>query len=241
MSMGVEILYEDADVVAVNKPAGLVVHGSGKTDEPTLSGWAITQFPEMKNVGEPLALPDGTIIERHGIVHRIDRETSGVLILAKNREAFVHLKSQFQDREVEKEYRAFVYGIVKDDAGVIDRPIAKSKKNFRLWSAQRGGRGEAREAQTAFRVLERGNESTYLSVRPHTGRTHQIRVHCKAINHPVVCDALYAPKREPLLGFTRLALHAHTLSLTLPSGEDKQFTAPLPPDFEQAMKLLHRS
>jgi 23S rRNA-/tRNA-specific pseudouridylate synthase len=131
-----------------------------------------------------------------------------------------------------------VYGVVKKDRDIIDRPIGKSKSDPRLWSAQRGARGDMRSAQTEYTVLARGREHSYLELKPKTGRTHQIRVHLKAINHPVICDGLYAPKQHPALGFSRLALHAHTLSLILPSGQEKTVEAPLPEDFIEAEKAL---
>jgi len=129
---------------------------------------------------------------------------------------------------------AFVYGVLKESTGVIDRPIGKSRKDFRLRSAQRGARGELREAVTAYTVLKQGGVATYVEVRPKTGRTHQIRVHFKAIHHPVVCDKLYAPKHKCILGFTRLALHASSITFSLPGGVAVTAEAPLPRNFRQA-------
>lgn len=254
----IDILYEDENIVAVNKPAGLVVHSDGRTQEPTLVDWILKKYPESKEVGEPLRLREGQadegIVYRPGIVHRLDRDTSGVLVIAKNQKAFEHLKSQFQNRETKKIYNAFVYGEMpvrdgstlggKGDWEVIDRPIARSKKDFRLWSAQRGARGEAREAVTHYRVLKRtdtGNINSgfsYIEVSPKTGRTHQIRVHMKAINHPVVCDILYAPKQAPALGFTRLALHARSIEFSNLEGKKITVEAPYPKDFEVAIALI---
>jgi 23S rRNA pseudouridine1911/1915/1917 synthase len=229
--MNIPVLYEDESVIVVNKPAGLVVHSDGKTLEPRLTDWILDTHPEIKGVGEPLKLSSGVEISRPGIVHRLDRETSGVIIIAKTQEAFTHLKAQFHDRKTKKEYRAFVYGEMKEDTGTIDRPIGRSAKDFRLRSAQRGARGVLREAVTDFRVIARGSGYTLVSTFPKTGRTHQIRVHLKAINHPVVCDKLYAPKRECGLGFTRHALHAYSIEVTLPTGEKRCFEASLPHDF----------
>ncbi|PCI27591.1 RNA pseudouridine synthase [Candidatus Wolfebacteria bacterium] len=234
----VEIIYEDTDVVVVNKPAGLVVHKDGKRDEETLADWVLGKYPETKGVGESMILSDGTVIDRPGIVHRLDRDTTGVMIVAKTQDAFEFLKEQFQNREVQKTYLAFVYGNVKEDDGVIDRPIARSKSNFRLWSAQRGGRGKARDAITEYKVEKRSKEVTFIEVMPKTGRTHQIRTHFKAINHPVVSDALYAPKRDAMLGFERLALHAHKLAVALPNGKNETFEARLPDDFVKALEVF---
>lgn len=237
-SMNIPILYEDNDVVFIDKPSGVLVHDDGKTDEPTVVDWVVSHYPDTASVGEPQILSNGMTVERPGIVHRLDADTSGVLVIAKNEDAFVHLKSVFQEREAQKTYRAFVYGVVKKDHDVINRPIGKSRTDPRLWSAQRGARGVMRDAITEYSVRARGGEHTYLELHPKTGRTHQIRVHLKAINHPVVCDGLYAPKQRPALGLFRLALHAYRLTLLLPSGEKKTVEAPLPEDFLEAEKML---
>lgn len=228
-------LFEDDTLLVINKPAGLLVHadGSGNT---TLADWLLRTYPNLERVGEPQQLKDGTIAARPGIVHRLDRETSGVMVVAKTQESFLHLKSQFQERAVEKHYRAFVYGYVKKDTEVIDRPIGRSRKDFRLFSAQRLAKGELREAITHYEVLGRRTDSTYLDLRPFTGRTHQIRVHLKAVNHPVVCDRLYAPNHSPLLGFSRLALHSFSITFQTSDGGERTVMAPLPEDFEQALR-----
>jgi len=236
--MDIPILFEDNDIVVINKPAGLMVHADGRSTEKTLVDWILETYPTLEGVGEPGILNDGSEIMRPGIVHRIDKDTSGALVIAKTAESFTQLKDAFKNREVKKQYAAFVYGVVKEDYDVINRPIGKSKKDPRMWSAQRGARGMIRDAITEYRVRERGKEYTYLEVRPKTGRTHQIRVHMKAINHPIVCDKLYAPKMPPALGFSRLALHAEKVSLTTVSGKDVVVEAPLPEDFIAAEKAL---
>lgn len=253
------IIFENEYLLAVNKPAGLVVHSDGKTKEPTLCDWLISKYPEMKGVGEPLIVAKGTpaehTIDRPGIVHRLDRDTTGVVVVAKTQESFEQLKEQFQERETEKTYRAFVWGQVKEDTGIIERPIGRSKNDFRKWSAERFARGELREAITEYKVLDRithlpadGKEtgdqkkiphaSTYIEVYPKTGRTHQIRVHFKAINHPIICDALYAPNHPGILGFNRTALHAYKIKISDLAGVEHEFTAPLPPDFEKAAAVF---
>ncbi len=234
----ITILYEDSDVVVINKPSGLIVHPDGKREEESVIDWVLANYPEAKQVGEPLELQSGTLIYRPGIVHRIDKETSGALLIAKNQEAFYMLKKQFQERDVAKRYHAFIYGFLKLDRGTIDRPIGKSRSDFRLWSAQRGARGEMREAFTDFTVLSRTKEVTFVEARPRTGRTHQIRVHFKAVNHPIVADPLYAPNHKGLLGFERLALHAYALEFTSPKGELISVIAPYPEDFQKAIKTI---
>lgn len=250
--MKIPILYEDKDVLVINKPAGLNVHPDGrstkltasKNKQKTLVDWILKKYPSAKNVGEPLVLDDGTKILRPGIVHRIDKETTGALIIAKNKNAYEFLKEQFQNRKVHKVYNLFVYGLIKEDRGMIDRQIGRSPNDFRKWSAQRGARGEMREATTYFKVLKRKNDITFLEAMPKTGRTHQIRVHFTAINHPLVKDSLYAShfflKQKNQLGFKRLALHARELEITLPSGKLLDIIAPYPEDFEKAVKKMKK-
>lgn len=224
----ITILYEDLDVLVINKPDGMLVHADSADSGETVVSWFLIHVPEARGVGEEGVQKDGIPVDRSGVVHRLDRETSGVLILAKHQEAFLHLKNQFQRRSVHKEYRAFVYGTMKERWGTIDRPIGRSTKDFRLRSAQRGAKGLMRPSVTDWELVGQGQEHAYLKLFPKTGRTHQIRVHLKAINHPVVCDSLYAPTSPCELGFARLALHSHVLELELPSHEVKRFVAPLP-------------
>lgn len=234
------ILYEDDEIVAVNKPAGLVVHSDGKTKERTLADWVLEKYPETVNVGEPGKTSTGELVPRPGIVHRLDRETSGVMLIAKTEEAFQNLKKQFQNHEIQKVYEAFVEGAVKNDEGVIDRPISRSSKDFRMWTAQRGGRGEEREAVTEYKVIERKGGYSFVEVKPKTGRTHQIRVHFKAINYPLVADTLYGKGRENLLGFQRLALHSKSVTFSDTRGDKHTIVAPYPADFEEALRALQR-
>lgn len=253
--MEVPIIYEDADVVVINKPAGLIVHSDGRTEEPSVADWVLERYPALADVGEPWTSPQGEVVGRPGIVHRLDRGTSGVLIIAKTAAAYASLKEQFQDRSTEKVYRAFVYGHPASDAGVIEAEIVRIRSLPPRWGVARAGEERThRAAVTQWRVLERGVEPeqaekvAYLEVHPKTGRTHQIRVHLKHLNHPVICDPLYAKGRPCLLGFARPALHALSLAITLPSralrslgeegGERKVFEAPLPPDFSLALEQL---
>lgn len=233
-----EILYEDDEVVVVNKPAGLVVHSDGKTKENTLVDWIMQKYPEIKDVGEPGTTSTGEVVPRPGIVHRLDRETSGVIIIAKTEESFQNLKKQFQVREIQKLYEAFVVGEVKKDEGVIDRAISRSGRDFRMWTAQRGGRGEERPAITEYKVLNRKNGYSFVQVIPKTGRTHQIRVHFKAINYPLVADTLYGKGRENDLGFERVALHSRMITWSDTKAEKHVVYAPYPEDFEKAIMIL---
>lgn len=233
--MDMRILYEDADMVAIDKPAGMMAHPDGHTTDETVSDWFARTYPASAEVGETQRLQDGTEIRRPGIVHRLDRDTSGVLILAKTPEAHAHLKAAFHDREVKKTYLAFVYGVPKERKGTIEFSIGRSNKDFRLRSAQPKAKGTLREAITHYQVVSDLGTHALVKLMPATGRTHQIRVHMKALHHPVVADPLYAPKRPGDFGFKRLALHAYELIVPLPSGESLTLTAPLPPDFAAAI------
>ncbi len=235
------ILYEDNDVVVIDKPSGLIVHNDGRSDEQTVVDWLLERTPDARGVGEPGTGHDGVSLERSGVVHRLDKETSGVLMLVKNQPAFELLKKQFHDHTIQKEYRAFVYGNMKERWGTIDRPIGRNTKDFRLKSAQRGAKGTLREAITDWEMIGQSTTHAYLRVTPKTGRTHQIRVHLKAIGRPIVADTLYAPQNlqdGESLGFKRLALHAYSITVVLPSGEEKTIIAPLPLDFIKAADTL---
>jgi len=236
----VKILFEDKDILAIDKPSGIFVHFDGRSKEKTISDWFLRNYPKVKNVGESIFV-DGKEIKKPGIVHRLDKETSGVLLLAKNQKAFEFLKGQFKNREVKKVYNAVVSGWVKNDRGVVNKPIGRSPVDFRRRLAGRGARGELREAITEYKVLKRfkdkkGNKFTFLEIKPKTGRTHQIRVHMKFLNHPVVCDSLYNPKGFCPKGLNRLTLHAK--SIEFKNLKDKVFKieSKLPKEIEIMIK-----
>ena len=233
-----DILFEDGDMLVVNKPAGLAVHEDGRTEGRTLTDWVRVTYPHMVGVGEEMTLQNGSVIDRPGIVHRLDRDTSGVLLLAKNQPTFLFLKEQFKNREIKKLYHAFVWGSMKEPHGTIDKPIGRSRKDFRLWSAGSSAGGKLREAVTRWTLLMSKNGFSYLALEPRTGRTHQIRVHLKAIGHPVVGDTRYASEKGTALGFERLALHAHMISFIHPNGDRMEVEAPLPQDFKNALALF---
>lgn len=216
--MELSILYEDADIVAVNKPAGLITHSDGHTAEPTAEEWFKEKYPEAEG----------------GYAHRLDRDTSGVLVFAKNTAAYEFLRRAFHDRGVHKTYLAIVYGALKEKKGVIDFDIGRSRKDFRLRSAQPKAKGRLRDALTRYKVVGEAPGFSLLKVEPETGRTHQIRVHLKAIHHPVAGDPLYAPHHQPAFGLARLALHASSLDLPLPSGGRVAIEAPVPSDLADA-------
>lgn len=224
----IDVLYEDADVVVVNKPSGVLSHPAAKTNEHTLADALTARYPTMADVGDAK--------ERAGLVHRLDREASGVLIAAKTRDAFVHCKKQFADRLTKKSYTVLVLGRVRDDVGTITFPIARSVTSSRM--AARPSSQEGREAVTHYTVIERFPHCTLLDVHIETGRTHQIRAHFFALQHPVAGDTLYTQKGIKQFDLGRLFLHARELIITLPSGEVKTFTAPLPTELQNVLDSL---
>lgn len=228
------ILFEDAELLAVNKPAGLVVHADGRTTEPTLSDWVLEKYPELKEIGGFHTLDSARYASRAGILHRLDRETSGVILIAKNDETFYFLQRQFLDHSIEKTYTAIVEGTLDKKEGVIALPIGRSRSDFRQWTTGEDARGTLRTATTAYRVLNEGEGFSLLELKPQTGRTHQLRVHLKAIGHPIICDKRYGSLCA--LGFERLALHATTLTFEYPKGERRTIEAAPPADFTAALQ-----
>ncbi len=217
------ILYEDADLVAIDKPAGMVVHAGAGVHEGTVVNALLHRFQTLSGVG-------GAI--RPGIVHRLDRFTSGVLLAAKNDAAHRNLAAQFAGREVEKTYLALVHGKVARESGRIEKPIARDPvRRIRMTARLEKGRA----AWSEYKVLRRFARFTLLEVRIGTGRTHQIRVHLSSIGHAVAGDTLYgAPARSPgMPPLGRYFLHAHRIRFALPSnGEPKEIVSPLPEELE---------
>jgi 23S rRNA pseudouridine1911/1915/1917 synthase len=233
------VLSETSDVLILNKPAGLIVHSDGRTVEPSVAEWVAEKYPTLADVGEPWVSPQGESVRVCGVVHRLDRTTSGVLLVAKTPEMFLYLKGEFKARRVEKMYHALVYGNVKGESGRIVAEIARTSTPPKRWYAKSREESHLRAAITDWRVLKRfetgGEPVTYLELSPKTGRTHQLRVHLASIGHPIIGDHLYAEGKPTLFGFTRPALHAYCISLTL-DGAREMFTAPLPQDFEDALR-----
>jgi 23S rRNA pseudouridine1911/1915/1917 synthase len=232
--MELSILYEDADVVAVAKPAGLITHSDGRTKEETAEDWFKEKYPEAEVLASESPAGEDVTERKVGYVHRLDRDTSGVLVFAKNPAAYSFLRKAFHDREVQKTYLAFTYGAPKEKQGVIDFDIGRSRQDFRLRSAQPKAKGHMREALTRYEVVGEYGEYALMKMSPETGRTHQIRVHLKAIHHPIISDPLYAPNHKPALGIKRLGLHAYMLDLPLPKGGRTTIMAPVPPDLAPA-------
>jgi 23S rRNA pseudouridine1911/1915/1917 synthase len=216
-----DVLYEDADVIAINKPAGMVVHTGAGQHSGTLVNAVLHRFGKLSTVGGDL---------RPGIVHRLDRYTSGVILVARNDAAHRHLAAQFASREVEKIYLALVHGRTKKDEGRITTPIARDPVHRTRMTA-RLARG--RQALTSYQVLKRFEGFTFLEVKIGTGRTHQIRVHLASIGHPVAGDKLYG---APASTLGRYFLHARQITFTSPSTSERiTVAAPLPPDLESVL------
>jgi 23S rRNA pseudouridine1911/1915/1917 synthase len=241
MENKIEKIYEDENIVVINKPAKMLVHADGVSKEATITDWVVENYPESIDVGETGILKNGEVIKRPGIVHRLDFETSGALLICKTQKSHDYFKKQFQDKTIQKEYHALVYGVVKNDEGTIDKPIGRHPTDFRRRLAESSARGEMREAITDYTVIEKRKDASFIHAFPHTGRTHQIRVHMKSLGHPIVCDSLYAPKGAHLFGIERLALHAYKITWTDTNGELKSAIAPYPTDFEQALNGFKNS
>ncbi len=218
------VVYEDEDVLVIDKPAGLVVHPAPGHPTDTLANALRARYPDLE-IGGAL---------RPGIVHRLDKDTSGLLVVAKHDRALASLVDQMKRRAVRKEYVALVHGNLPRDAGVIDAPLGRHPHERKRMAVVPGGR----EARTHFRVLERFGQYTLVEARLETGRTHQIRVHFAALGHPLAGDPVYGASREAL-PLRRQFLHACRLGFALPgSGREVLFESPLPADLRAALDRL---
>lgn len=242
------IIFDGEQLLVINKPAGWLTHPAisvapplGQGDGLSITGWLIALYPQLAAIGGEEKLQDDTMIPRAGILHRLDRETSGVLAAAKTGEAFDWFTKAFRERKVAKVYRAIVSGVLKLDDGVINLPIGRSRQDPRKRVAGNRASGVLREALTRYHVLERFIGFTYLELKPETGRTHQLRVHLKALQTPIIGDQLYAPKGPIVPTINRTALHAFSLTLPFENSEKKSFEAPLPEDFNQTLDYLRRA
>ncbi len=237
----VSIIFEDEFILVVNKPSGLVIHSDGRTIEPTLTDWVISKFPNISDIGGLHTLDNERYAPRAGILHRLDRETSGVVLIAKKDEAFWPLQQQFISHSIQKSYLAFCLGCPKQNEGFIDFAIGRSRADYRQWTVAPLARGTLREAYTDYKVIGKGEcgdiEYSLVQFMPKTGRTHQIRVHAKAAGFPIVCDTRY--ETAAALLFDRVALHAERLLFKHPvSGMTMEVVAPLPKDFIVAKNIL---
>ncbi len=223
-----EVIYEDQDFVALSKPAGLLVHpvpGAASLKAHTLTDWLLRHYPEVGKVGDR---PD----VRPGIVHRLDRETSGIMLVPRTQAYFSYLKKLFQDHEVRKTYLAVVLGGVKPARGVIDRPIGIKSGSVKRSLYSDKMRKEAVTEYVLLKTFEKeGKEYSLLEVRPRTGRTHQIRVHLAGLGHPVAGDRLYGPRGKSAWP-PRLMLHALSLEFSPEPGRKLKLVSAPPPEFD---------
>lgn len=231
-----DVIYEDRDLIVVNKPAGLIVHPAAGNQSGTLANALAYHFDQLSTTA-------GAI--RPGIVHRIDKDTSGLLVIAKTETAHENLADQFRTREVFKSYVALVHGIVETDVGRIEQPLARDPRNRTRMAVVRGGRG----ALSLYRVRRRYDRFTLVDVEIKTGRTHQIRVHLSSLKHPVVGDQVYGGGRDKTVRDPELKaairklgrhfLHAEQLGLRHPAtGESLRFNVPVPDDLQQLLNIM---
>ena len=231
-----DVVYEDDDVIVINKPSGMVVHPAPGNESGTLVNAL------MAHCGDSLSGINGEI--RPGIVHRIDKDTSGLLVCAKNDDAHVFLSSLLKTHDIRRVYHAVVVGNLREDEGTVNAPIARHRTDRKRMAVYPAGTPDAREAITHYRVLERYHGYTYAEMRLETGRTHQIRVHMSSISHPLIGDPVYGGGKTPFeKKHARLldgqCLHAAELSFPHPrTGELMTFHAPLPENFERILTLL---
>lgn len=226
-----EILYEDKDLLVINKSSGIIVHPTiNNIAKPSIAGWFLQRYPFVSDVGEDKLRP--------GIVHRLDKETSGVLILAKNNLVFDYLKNLFKKRKIKKKYITLVRGEIKKQQGIINLPLMRSKTSpIKRKVVIKKDKGKS--ALTNYKVLKRYQGYTLLEIFPETGRTHQIRVHLASMGFPVVGDKIYGKlKKTEELNVSRHFLHAQEISFFAPSGEFLQIEAPLPEDLKKALQQL---
>jgi 23S rRNA pseudouridine1911/1915/1917 synthase len=225
--MNLDIYYEDQDVLVVNKPRGMVVHPAPGHTTGTLVNGLMAHCNDLSGING---------VMRPGIVHRIDKDTSGLLMVAKNDMAHESLVNQLVAKTVTRRYKAIVHGVIPHDTGTIDAPIGRDKHDRQSMTVEENGK----HAVTHFRVLERFKDFTFVECQLETGRTHQIRVHMKYIGYPLAGDPKYGPKKT--LSIDGQALHAGILGFNHPrTGEYLEFEAPLPKDFEDLLEYLRRS
>ncbi len=230
-AMDLDILYEDEDVILINKPKGMVVHpAAGHVDDTLVNGLLAHCQGQLSGING---------VMRPGIVHRIDRDTTGVLVVCKNDMAHQNLAEQLKEHSINRIYRAIVCGVIKEDEGTVDAPIGRHPTERKKMSINEKN---GRPAVTHYRVLQRFSRYTYIECRLETGRTHQIRVHMASLHHPLLGDTVYGPAKCPVAHLQGQTLHAGVLGFVHPrSGQYMEFEAPLPAYFQELLeKLAHQ-
>ncbi len=238
-----DIIYEDEYIIAINKPPGMVVHPAPGNERSTLVNALLSHCKDLSGIGGVL---------RPGIVHRLDKETSGIMLAAKTDATHTNLSEQLKNRKIKKVYEGIVIGAMKDHDGIIEARLGRSQKNRKLIAVEEN---KGREAVTEYRVRERFEQFTYLEIMPKTGRTHQIRVHLAYLGHPILGDKVYLPNRIKTINITnknktlitelrkvdRHLLHSRRLCFQHPNSDKyMELEAPLPDDFKRALVLLRR-
>lgn len=222
-----EILYEDQEILFLNKPPGMVVHPAHGNPDHTLVNALLFHFKHLSKVGGGI---------RPGIVHRLDKDTSGVMVIAKTEKAHASLGKQFKNHTIKKIYYAMVKGVVQHNEGICQEPVGRAFLNRKKIMIKPSG---GKDAETYFTVKKRYDKGTWVEVHPKTGRTHQIRVHMAHLGHPILGDELYG---IPCAGIQRQALHAYSLTVSHPTtGKTLSFQAPLPPDMISLIKWLEQA
>lgn len=224
-----DVIFENEDIIVLNKKPGIQVHPSAAEKKKTLANGLIAKYPEIIDVHDESI--DGVF--RPGIVHRLDKDTSGVIVVARNMKSFVELKNLFKSREVRKTYKAIAEGIFSEKSGIIDKPVARAAGNNKQVVARKNTKTKIREAITEFRVIGEFGGFSLVEVSPRTGRMHQIRVHLASIGHPIVGEKLYVDKQknERSTDVKRQLLHAESIEFEL-FGEHHLFSVKMPQDFE---------
>jgi 23S rRNA pseudouridine1911/1915/1917 synthase len=219
----IPLLFENDDFIIINKPSGLVVHPYDHSTEVTLLDFLHDHIPESFTIPNEKKLMDGRTISLGGLVHKLDRDTSGVMVVAKNQTVFSQLTQQFHSHTIKKKYIALVEGLITEETFRIDGPLGRNKKEYKQSVNPKNVRGEVREAVTDVCVVKRGTTTTLVSLFPKTGRTHQLRAHMAHIGHPIIGDKAYGST----IASPRTMLHAQLLSFSL-LGKDYTFEAPSP-------------
>ncbi len=226
----IDVIKETPDYIVLNKPEGLVVHPAPGVDEPTLVDGLLASFPEIEQVGDDKLRP--------GIVQRLDRDVSGIMVVARNKEMFEHLKKQFKERTVDKEYIGLVQEPISTPSGVIDFPLARSKTQRGKMAARPAGE-DGEEAITEYTVEKNFAHESLLKIKIRTGRTHQIRAHLAAFGHPLIGEKIYKPTKSRITKkIDRLFLHAHTLSFNDLQGKRIALSSPLPKELTDYLNSL---
>jgi len=231
-----DIIFENENFLIINKPAGIQIHPDFNEKENTIVNGLIAHYPQIAELESNEIF---SFQQRPGIVHRLDKETSGVLIIAKNKKTFLEFKKMFQEKTVHKKYLTLVYGIPEEKEGIIEKPLARTTNYRKQTIAGKKTKTKIRSAITHYKVLEKfKNNFSLTEASPKTGRTHQIRVHLSSIGHPIIGDKLYSKKiYPPFEKAPRHMLHAHEIEFTL-FNEKFHFTAPIPNDFQKVLEEI---